>query len=96
LASRFRRRDVIRKSFTRDVLIAQERSAVLQVSTLFEPMLQRHGFRATGATAVQIVAPNLDALEWEQVLEFRQHSGAREAREMLREWERAAVEQLQQ
>lgn len=87
------RRDFIRKSFTRDAVIAQDLGAVLQVSTLFEPMLERHGFQATGTTAVQIAAPNLDALEWEQVLEFRGHPGALEARQMLREWEQAAADQ---
>lgn len=87
------RRDFIRKSFTRDTLIAQDLGAVLQVSTLFEPMLQRHGYQATGTTAVQIAAPNLRALEWERVLEFRDHPGAREARDMVRRWERTAVEQ---
>lgn len=37
--------------------------------------------------------PNLEALEWEQVLEFRAHAGTEEARQMLREFERLALEQ---
>jgi hypothetical protein len=74
-------------------VIAQDLDAVLQVSTLFEPMLQRHGYQATGLTAMQIAAPNLGALAWEQVLEFREHPDTEEARQMLREWERVAAEQ---
>jgi hypothetical protein len=87
------RRDFIRKSFTRDAAIAQDFDAVLQVSTLFQPMLERHGWKATGMTAIEIAAPNLGELEWEQVLEFREHPGAQEARQRLREWERVAAEQ---
>jgi hypothetical protein len=56
-------------------------------------MLQRHGWQATGTTALEVVVPNLAALEWEQVLNFRGHPGAAEARAMLREFERAAAEQ---
>lgn len=86
-------RDFIYKSFNRDFAVSQELGAVLQVSTLFEPMLQRHGWQATGATALEIAVPDLAALEWEQVLEFRAHDGADEARESLRDFERVAAEQ---
>jgi hypothetical protein len=86
-------RDFIYKSFNRDVAVADGLGAVLQVSTLFEPMLQHYGRQASGMTALEIAAPNLGALEWEQVLEFRRHAGAEEARQMLREFERLALEQ---
>lgn len=86
-------RDFIYKSFNRDVAIAEEVGAVLQVRTLFEPMLQHRGRRPTETTALQIAVPNLTALAWEQVLEFRRHAGAEEARHMLREFERLALEQ---
>lgn len=86
-------RDFIYKSFNHDIGIACELGTVLQVSTLFEPMLQRHGWQPTGATALQVVVPNLAALEWEQVLEFRMHPGVDEARQMLRKFERVAAEQ---
>jgi hypothetical protein len=51
----------------------------VQVSTLFEPMLERSGWQPTGMTALEVAVPNLDALNWEQVLEFRAHPGALEA-----------------
>lgn len=86
-------RDFIYKSFNRDEAVAEDLGAVLQVSTLFEPMLERHGWKPTGATALGVLAPNLESLEWEQVLEFREHPGAGEARSMLRNSERIAVEQ---
>ena len=86
-------RDFVYKSFTRDAAVAADLGAVLQVSTLFEPMLERRGWEPTGTTALQVAAPNLGALEWEQVLEFRAHPGASEAREMLREFERIAAEE---
>lgn len=87
------RRDFIYKSFNRDLAVARDIGAVVQVSTLFEPMLQRHGWNATGATALEIAVPNLAALEWEQVLAFRAHPGAQEAREMLRKFERMAADE---
>jgi hypothetical protein len=86
-------RDYIYKSFNHDAAIAEDLGAALQVSTLFTPMLERNGWRPTGATAIEIAAPNLAGLEWEQVLEFRQHPGAGEARETMREFERLAIEQ---
>jgi hypothetical protein len=86
-------RDFIYKSFNRDVAVAEELGAVLQVSTLFEPIVQHRGRDATGSTALEIAVPNLAAVEWEHVLEFRRHAGAEEARQMLREFERLALEQ---
>jgi hypothetical protein len=86
-------RDFIYKSFNRDLAVAQKIGAVVQMSTLFEPMLRRRGRQPSGTTAPEIAVPNLSALEWEQVLEFRRHPGAEEARKMLREFERVALEQ---
>lgn len=87
------RRDFIYKAFNRDTGVAKDLDAVVQVSTLFTPMLERHGWNATGTAALELAVPNLAVLEWEQILEFRQHPGAQEAREMLREFEVAAVEE---
>jgi hypothetical protein len=86
-------RKFIYESFNRDQALARELGAALQVSTLFEPMLERYGWTASGTTALEVVAPNLSALGWEQVLTFREHPGAQEARQMLAEVEIAAVEQ---
>jgi hypothetical protein len=86
-------RDFIFKSFNRDAAVANALGAVVQVSTLFEPMLQRRGWDPTGTTAVHVAAPNLGALSWEQVLDFRQHPGAGESRQMLTEFERIAATQ---
>jgi hypothetical protein len=86
-------RSFVYEAFNRDIGVARDIDAVLQVSSLFEPMLQRHGRPAIGDTALQIAVPNLGRLEWEQVVAFREHPGCEEAREMLREFERAAAEQ---
>jgi hypothetical protein len=86
-------RSFVYKSFNRDAAVAADLAGVLQVSTLFEPMLERSGWQPMGMTALEVAVPNLDALNWEQVLEFRAHPGALEARGMLRESERLATEQ---
>lgn len=86
-------RSFVYESFNRDMSVAQEINAVLQVSSLFEPMLERHGRSATGTTALEVAVPNLGRLQWEQVLSFREHPGCEEARAMLREFERTAAEQ---
>jgi hypothetical protein len=87
------RRDFVFKSFNRDAAVAEALDAVVQVSTLFEPMLERQGWQATGTTALGFVAPNLEALTWEQVLDFRDHPGAQEARQMLKDFEMYAAQQ---
>jgi|SRR5215217_52611 len=86
-------RSFVYESFNRDIGVAREIGATLQVSSLFAPMLERHGRPAIGTTALQVAVPNLGKLEWEQVLAFREHPGCEEAREMLREFERTAAEQ---
>jgi hypothetical protein len=52
-------RDFIIKSFNRDAAVADDLGAVLQVSTLFAPMMEQHEQPATGASAVEVIAPDL-------------------------------------
>ncbi|MCW3001922.1 MAG: hypothetical protein JWQ20_1220 [Conexibacter sp.] len=88
------RRDFIYKSFNRDAAVAEALDATFQITTLFEPMLERHGFgdSPSGTTALEIAAPNLGALTWDEIVEFRAHPGAQEARELLLGFERRAAE----
>jgi hypothetical protein len=86
-------REFVYSSFNYDAAVAARIGATLQVSTLFEPMLRRHGRRPTGTTALEIIVPNLTALDWETVLKFRQHPGTQEARHILRGLEHLAIEQ---
>jgi len=37
--------------------------------------------------AVELLIPNVDAMSWEVIAQFREHPGSREARERLRAWE---------
>ncbi|MDX8153370.1 hypothetical protein SK069_17360 [Patulibacter brassicae] len=87
------RRDFIYKSFNRDAAVARELDASFQITSLYEPMLVRHGFGSapSGATALEIAAPNLGALRWEEILDFREHPGAKEARALLLSFERVAA-----
>jgi hypothetical protein len=45
-----------------------------------------------GGTALELLVPNIGALPWEAILEFRDQLGHREARAKLREFEEAAAE----
>jgi hypothetical protein len=87
-------RDYVRKGFNRDVLVAGEFGAALSVTPLFEPMATRRGLMpasGTGLTALRFAVPDLDGVPWEQIMEFREHAGADEARARLREFERIAL-----
>lgn len=87
-------RDFIYKSFNRDAAIAAQLGAVHQIGGMFEPMVTRQsGPSASRADRVlEIIAPNLGTLPWETIIAFRDHSAVREARQIIREIERSAVE----
>jgi hypothetical protein len=89
------KRDFIYGSFNRDAVIAGELGAVLQITTLFEPMVTRASFapQPSGQAALEVVAPNVGALEWGEIAEFRAHPGAAEARALMFEFDRRAMEQ---
>jgi hypothetical protein len=89
------KRQFIYKAFNRDAAVAEDLDASVQITTLFEPMLYRHGYEptATGQSALRLLAPNLEALPWETVLEFRDHPGAQEARELLLGFEQRAADE---
>jgi len=86
-------REWIIKAFDRDVAVARSVGASLSATSLFAPMIEARGAEPErpGLDALEIVAPNLAALPWEAVLEFREHPGSAEARAMLREFERKAA-----
>jgi hypothetical protein len=45
-----------------------------------------------GATALELLVPNVTELPWEAICEFRAHKGAEEARHLMREFEQRAAE----
>ena len=78
-------RDYIRKAFTRDAAIAEDLDATINVTSMFEPMLEHRGYRPalSGDTTMSIAVPNFALLDWSAIAEFREHPGVTEAREML-------------
>ena len=86
------RREYLIQSFCRDAAVAARLDAALNITSLFEPLvnaaagigLQRN---PAGTTALEVVIPNVSALSWEHISEFRDHHGSSEAREKLREIE---------
>jgi hypothetical protein len=83
-------------SFNRDSVIAADLGAAFNVSPLFRPVVERGGVQPDfpGDEALSILVPDLGALPWEAIAEFRDHPGSREARAKLREFEeRAAVQE---
>ena len=87
-------RDWTYKAFNRDAVVAENAGATLNVTSLFMPILDRDAISpaASGAYALEIVAPNLGHIRWEQVVEFREHAGCREAREKLKQFEQHALD----
>lgn len=88
-------RSFISSAFNRDSVLAAALGASFNLTPLFAPMLE-HRAAATeraGSESLRILVPDLAALPWEEILEFRDHQGSAEARERLREFERLAVEQ---
>jgi len=88
------RRDFIYKAFNRDSLVAAELDASFSITGLFGPMVERRGVKldCAGSEALEILVPNVGALPWEAVVEWREHSGSAEARGKLREFEQRAAE----
>jgi len=91
-SQRFKRNWVI-KAFNRELMVASMIGASFNPTSLFEPMVGHRGASATpdGRLALEIAVPNIGALPWEAVVEFRDHAGSVEARAMLREFERKAA-----
>jgi hypothetical protein len=89
------RRNFIYKAFNRDAAVAEDLGAAFHITSLFEPMLMRHGYEPdpSGGTALQIAAPNLGALPWETIAEFREHPGAEEARALIMGFEQRAADE---
>ena len=69
-------RDWTYKAFNRDAVVAENAGATLNVTSLFMPILDRDETRpaASGDYALEIVAPNLGKIRWEQVVEFREYA----------------------
>jgi hypothetical protein len=87
-------RDWTYKAFNRDAVIAEEIHATLNITARFWPMIDRADLRSVsvGEHALECFVANLEAVPWGSVLEFRDHSGAREAREKLQEFEERALQ----
>lgn len=82
-------RSFVYKSFNRDSTVAASAGAAFNISPLFHPMVARRriGHDQPGSEALGVIVPNIGALPWEAVLEFRDHPGSAEARAKLREFE---------
>ena len=87
-------RDFIYKSFNHDIVIAMDLNAAISITPLFDEMVDRHRLTPAnvGDQALSVLVPNVGALPWEAVLEFRDHPGSQEAREMLRQFEQRAAQ----
>jgi hypothetical protein len=82
-------RGYVYEAFNRDSVVAATLRSSLNVTPLFSAMVARHGIRPehSGADALAITVPNVGALPWEAVVEFRDHPGSQEARAKLREFD---------
>jgi hypothetical protein len=74
------------KAFNHDALFAGAMAASFNVTTHFNPMVAHHKLDPvrSGDNALSVVCPHVGALPWDAVLAFREHSGAQEARSLLR------------
>ena len=88
-------RSFVSSSFNRDSVIAAALGASFNITPLFAPVARHRAFsdEHVGSEALRIVVPDLGALPWEAVLEFRNHEASREARTQLAEFERIAAEE---
>ena len=84
----------ITKNFNQDAAMASYLDATFNVTSLYEPMLERGNLVRdhAGHAALELLAPNVGSLTWEAIIEFRDHPGLKEARERLREVEEKAAE----
>ena len=82
------------ESFNRDSVLAKSLGATVSVTSRFWPLLDRADMSEfnAGDHALECFVPNLEAAPWESVIEFRNHPGAREARERLRDFEQRALD----
>lgn len=80
------------KTLARDAVVAASMEAAMNVTSLFSPVVDAIAQPdPSGQTALGILVPNVGALRWEQIAEFREHPGAVEARGELREFEARAL-----
>jgi len=86
-------RGYIYKSFNRDAVMAAGLDATFNVTDLFSPMLARGRVApyTAGAEALDYAVPNVGALPWEAIMEFRDHPACEDARGKLREFEERAL-----
>jgi len=93
---RFKRNWII-ENFNRDLVVSSLVGSAFNPTSLFAPMVSRHthgpppGLATDGRTALSVAAPNVGALPWEAVAEFRDHAGSGEVRVMLREFDKRAA-----
>jgi hypothetical protein len=87
------RRGFIYKAFNRDSVVAGHFRAAFSITSLFRPMVERRGIvpDRAGSEALDLLVPNVGALPWEAVVEWRDHPGSQEARAKLREFEERAA-----
>ncbi|HEX5712072.1 MAG TPA: hypothetical protein VFX85_02025 [Solirubrobacterales bacterium] len=82
------------EALAHDAVVARRIDAAMNLTSLFEPFVapEASGL-GSGADALGILVPNLEALTWENIAEYRQHPASSEARDKLREFERQALDQ---
>ncbi len=80
-------------ALARDAVVAGSIGAAFSVTSLFEPLLSALDARpvVTGASALRLLVPDLTAMPWEAVEEWRTHPACEEARGRLREFEHRAL-----
>jgi DNA-directed RNA polymerase subunit F len=85
----------IYKSFNRDSVLAAGMEASFSVTPLFAPMVSHRGLQPelAGSEALSVLVPDLTKVPWEAVVEYREHPGSSEARDLLRDFERLAQEE---
>ena len=87
-------RSFLIKALARDAALAAELGAAMNVTELFAPLIRSLGAQPdpSGQAALGLLAPNVEGLTWEQIVEFRGHAGSADARGKLREFEERARE----
>jgi hypothetical protein len=83
-------RSFLVRSFSRDAVVAAWMAAAVQVTCLFQPLLEAgsqldYRQASGGESALAILTPSVAALSWENIAEFREHPGSQQARAKLAE-----------
>jgi hypothetical protein len=86
-------RDFLIRALAHDAVVAASLGSAMSVTSVFATLVGGLDARPdpAGDTALSVLVPNVSRLNWEQIAEFREHSGAIEAREKLREFERRVM-----